>query len=121
MSLSGSSASRKSIWAMTRLAISSSMYVGRKMIRSLSSLEKMSKARSPRGVCSTTIGTRAMGVLTVARAPGLLPDGRIPDQEVEGQSLAQALAQRFEVPTFLHHTPDREGRTLHRLGQTPDL
>src|SRR3989442_875699 len=56
MSLSGSSASRKSIWAMTRLAISSSMSVGRKMIRALRSLEKMSNARSPRGVCSTGRG-----------------------------------------------------------------
>src|SRR5918996_961899 len=60
MSLSGSSASRNSIWAMTRLASSSSMNVGRKMIRSLRRREKMSNARSPRGVCSMTIGTRAM-------------------------------------------------------------
>src|SRR2546422_434416 len=40
MSLSGSSASRKSIWAMTRLASSSSMNVGKKMMRSLSRREK---------------------------------------------------------------------------------
>src|SRR6185295_7451863 len=58
MSLSGSSASRNNICAMTRLAISSSIYVGRKMMRSLRSREKMSNARSPRGVCSTTIGTK---------------------------------------------------------------
>src|SRR5712664_803993 len=67
MSLSGSSASRKSIWAMTRLASSSSMNVGRKMIRSLSRREKMSKARSPRGVCSITIGTRAIIALLYLR------------------------------------------------------
>jgi hypothetical protein len=36
------------------------MNVGRKMIRSLNSREKMSNARSPRGVCSTTIGTNAI-------------------------------------------------------------
>src|SRR5580765_2226277 len=58
MSLSGSSASRNNICAMTRFAISSSIYVGRKMMRSLRSREKMSNARSPRGVCSTTIGTK---------------------------------------------------------------
>src|SRR5437899_1756932 len=67
MSLSGSSASRKSICAMTRLASSSSMNVGRKMIRSLSRREKMSKARSPRGVCSITIGTRAITALLYLR------------------------------------------------------
>src|SRR5712691_12602331 len=33
------------------------------MIRSLRSREKMSNARSPRGVCSTTIGTKAIGRL----------------------------------------------------------
>src|SRR3989454_1886457 len=60
MSLSGSSASRNSICAITRFARSSSMNVGRKMIRSLNSREKMSNARSPRGVCSTTIGTNAI-------------------------------------------------------------
>src|SRR5262249_3660195 len=61
MSLSGSSASRNSICAITRFARSSSMNVGKKMIRSLNSREKMSNARSPRGVCSTTIGTNAIG------------------------------------------------------------
>src|ERR1700730_5919256 len=63
MSLSESSASRNSSWAMTRLAISSSIWVGRKMIRSLRSREKMSNARSPRAVCSTTIGISAIGHL----------------------------------------------------------
>src|SRR6266508_5410204 len=70
MSLSGSSASRYSIWATTRLASSSSIYVGRKMIRSLRSLEKISKARSPRGVCSTTIGTKAIGRLLITSSKG---------------------------------------------------
>src|SRR5439155_26272717 len=41
------------------------------MIRALRSREKMSYARSPRGVSSTTIGTRAIGRLlaTLARIP----------------------------------------------------
>jgi hypothetical protein len=39
------------------------MKVGRKMMRSFRRREKMSNARSPRGVCSTTIGTRAIGGL----------------------------------------------------------
>src|ERR687888_69832 len=66
MSLSGSSASRKSSWAITRFARSSSMKVGRKMMRSFNRREKMSNARSPRGVCSITIGTRAIGDLLIA-------------------------------------------------------
>src|ERR671937_1203096 len=64
MSFSGSSLSRCSSWAMIRLATVSSIGVPRKMIRSFSSREKMSKERSPRLVCSMTIGTRfasAMG------------------------------------------------------------
>src|SRR6266540_5659016 len=71
MSLSGSSLSRWRSWAMTRLAMLSSMGVPRKMMRSLSSLEKMSKERSPRLVCSITMGTRlalAMGSSGRARA-----------------------------------------------------
>src|SRR5918994_6323238 len=58
MSLSGSSLSRCRSWAMTRLAMVSSIGVPRKMIRSLSSREKMSNERSPRLVCSMTMGTR---------------------------------------------------------------
>ena len=42
------------------VAMPSSTGPDTKMIRSLSSREKMSKARSPRLVCSTTIGTRFM-------------------------------------------------------------
>src|SRR6266508_2939687 len=82
MSLSGSSLSRCSNWAMTRLAMVSSIGVPRKMMRSLSSLEKMSKERSPRLVCSMTIGTRlawAMGSSGGAGAwvhpPGLAGGG----------------------------------------------
>ncbi len=40
------------------------------MIRSLRSLEKISKARSPRGVCSTTIGTKAIGRLLITSSKG---------------------------------------------------
>src|SRR5207245_1248075 len=69
MSLSGSSASRNSICAITRFARSSSMNVGRKMIRSVHSREKMSNARSPRCVCSTTIGTNAIERPLAMRLP----------------------------------------------------
>src|SRR5712691_2352278 len=121
MSLSGSSASRKSIWAITRLARSSSMNVGRKMIRSLSSREKMSKARSPRGVCSITIGTRAMtlsfllalraigpplGAVGGVRRCGLFMDFRLADQELARHALAQPMPQPLQVSALLHHTPD---------------
>ena len=57
MSLSGSSLSRWISCATMRLAISSTTGVPRKMTRSLSSREKMSKDRSPRLVCSITNGT----------------------------------------------------------------
>src|SRR2546428_12706656 len=60
MSLSGSSASRKSIWAITRFARSSSMKVGRKMIRSFNRREKMSNARSPRGERAFDIFSRLL-------------------------------------------------------------
>src|SRR5512137_993420 len=62
MSLSGSSASRNSIWAMTRLDITSSMTEPRNTILSFRSLENMSYALSPLPVCSTTIGTRDMSL-----------------------------------------------------------
>src|ERR671918_840143 len=107
MSLSGSSASRNSIWAITRFASSSSMNVGRKMIRSLSRREKMSKARSPRGVCSITMGTRAI-VLSFSRFMSFM-DLRLADQELEGHALAEALAQHVQVSALLHHTPNRRG------------
>src|ERR671924_396907 len=122
MSLSGSSASRNSICAMTRLASSSSMNVGRKMIRSLSRREKMSKARSPRGVCSMTIGTRAMlRLLFQARTTTLRPNGCVLDQEVECLALAEPLAQRLEVATLLHHTPHGGCRPLTGAGDLLDL
>src|ERR671919_285075 len=119
MSLSGSSASRNSIWAMTRLASSSSMNVGRKMIRSLSSREKMSNARSPRGVCSMTIGTRAMP--TLLREWCLRGDARVFDEQVEGLALAEPVTQGVQVAALLHHTPDGRGRPLAGPGELLDL
>src|SRR3989442_1489183 len=131
MSLSGSSASRKSIWAITRLARSSSMNVGRKMIRSLSSREKMSKARSPRGVCSITMGTRAMnrsfslarraigpplGAVGGGRRYGLFMDFRIAVQELGRHTLAQPMPQPLQVAALLHHTPDRRRWALAGAG-----
>jgi hypothetical protein len=67
MSLSGSSLSRKSSWAMMMLAMSSLTAVPRKMMRSLSRREKMSQPRSPRWVCSMTVG---MMKLDGGRKPG---------------------------------------------------
>src|SRR3989442_3099984 len=127
MSLSGSSASRKSIWAITRFARSSSMKVGRKMIRSFNRREKMSNARSPRGVCSITIGTRAIAIgfsLSQARLrrgalrlalPRLRPDLSVADEQLEGQAVTQPTPQLLEVAALLHHTPDGRQRPLARL------
>src|SRR4051812_19330068 len=70
MSLSGSWDSRWSIWATIRLAIWSSTALPRKMIRSLSSREKMSNSRSPRAVRSMTIGTRG---ISATRVPAVMP------------------------------------------------
>src|SRR5206468_5399065 len=131
MSLSGSSASRNSICAMTRLASSSSMNVGRKMIRSLSRREKMSNARSPRGVCSMTIGTRAMllsfyrlasdGGAPAPRNPKgrtttLRTNGCVFDQEVERLAFAEPQTERLEVAALLHHTPHGGCRAPARAG-----
>src|SRR2546426_8984505 len=131
MSLSGSSASRKSIWAITRFARSSSMKVGRKMIRSFNRREKMSNARSPRGVCSITIGTRAIGFsLSQARLgrgalrlalPRLRPDLSVTDEQLEGQAVTQPTPQLLEVAALLHHTPDGRQRPLARLGDLLQL
>src|SRR5947208_7554058 len=114
MCSSGSSDSWKSIWAITRFARSSSMKVGRKMMRSFRSREKMSNARSPRGVCSTTIGTRAI-TLSLCFDPGVL------DEDVEGLALAQPVPQRFEVAILLHHTTNGRHRALAGAGELFDL
>src|SRR5438445_250495 len=131
MSLSGSSASRKSIWAITRFARSSSMKVGRKMIRSFNRREKMSNARSPRGVCSITIGTRAIGIsLSLARlgrrgpSPALSrgpndliissisrQNPGVADEQLEGPAVAQSAPQRLELSAQLG-AERREAREL---------
>src|SRR2546430_6124198 len=131
MSLSGSSASRKSIWAITRFARSSSMKVGRKMVRFFKRREKMSNARSPRGVCSITIGTRAIGFsLSQARLGRgalrlalirLRPDLGVADEQLEGQAVTQPTPQLLEVAALLHHTPDGRQRPLARLGDLLQL
>src|ERR1039457_2668502 len=66
MSLSGSSDSRKSSCAMTIFAIWSSTAMPRKTMRSLSRREKISQPRSPRWVCSMTVG---MIMLLIMGAP----------------------------------------------------
>src|SRR4030095_8913968 len=135
MSLSGSSASRYSIWAITRFASSSSMKVGRKMMRSLSRREKMSNARSPRGVCSTTIGTRPIGDLlfinslrTAGRCSAravlqlaLCLDLRVGDQKIEGHAITDPLAKPLEVAAFLHHTTEGRCGPLTCLRDLLDL
>src|SRR3954454_15293755 len=65
MSVSGSSASRKSICATIRFADASLTSVPRKTIRSRRSLEKMSNERSKRPSDSTTIGTRWLNALLI--------------------------------------------------------
>src|SRR5919198_387193 len=70
MSLSGSSLSRWISCAMTRLALASSTWQARNTIRPASSREYRSNDRSPRLVCSTTIGTRLdISASMVAPAP----------------------------------------------------
>src|SRR5580765_2558058 len=56
-SLSGSSDSRNSSCAMTTLASARSISAPRNTMRSLSRRENTSQPRSPRCVCSTTVGT----------------------------------------------------------------
>src|SRR5437879_2845043 len=80
------------------------------MIRSLRSREKMSNARSPRGVCSTTIGTSATAppprsVAPAGRLLGL--NGRMLDQKLQHFRLPEACPQRPEVPAALEHGADR--------------
>src|SRR5439155_1852907 len=76
----------------------------------------MSNARSPRGVCSTTIGTRAIGdLLTIAPRPRSLTDRGVLGQEVDGHALAQSLAQGLEVSALLHHPAHRGRRSLGGL------
>ena len=70
ISFFGFSDSRNSSWAQISAAMPSSTGPVRKMIRSFSRREKMSKARSPRLVCSTTIGTRPSAVVTGSRMGG---------------------------------------------------
>src|SRR5262245_8802495 len=111
------------------------MKVGRKMMRSLSRREKMSNARSPRGVCSTTIGTRPIGDLlfinslrTAGRCSAravlqleLCLDLRVGDQELEGHAIANPLAKPLEVATFLHHTTEGRCGPLTCLRDLLDL
>src|SRR5437868_10887940 len=65
MSVSGSSASRKSSCATIKFADDGSTSVPRKTIRSRRSREKMSNDRSKRPSDSTTIGTRWFDTLLI--------------------------------------------------------
>src|SRR5689334_7357984 len=109
------------------------MKVGRKMIRSFNRREKMSNARSPRGVCSTTIGTKPIGDLLFIGSPQddgaalraeRLPSGsnfRAGDQELEGHAVADTLPQPVQVAAFLHHTTEGRCGPLTRLRELFDL
>src|SRR2546428_2195248 len=102
-----------------------------KMNRSFNRREKKSNARSPRGVCSITIGTRAIGFsLSQARLrrgalrlalPRLRPDLSVADEQLEGQAVTQPTPQLLEIATLLHHTPDGRQRPLARLGDLLQL
>src|SRR5256712_4396769 len=102
-----------------------------KMNRSFNRREKKSNARSPRGVCSITIGTRATGFpLPQARLgrgalrlalPRLRPDLSVTDEQLEGQAVTQPTPQLLEVAALLHHTPDGRQRPLARLGDLLQL
>src|SRR5512135_3507188 len=92
MSLAGSSFSRNSNWAMMRLATSSNTGPPRNTMRSFSRREKMSYARSPLAVCSTTIGTRAIS----AGLLGQPRDRRFRLQEIEQLVLQQPLLEAGE-------------------------
>src|SRR2546427_710071 len=111
MSLSGSAAARKSLWAITRFARSPSMNGGRKMIRSFSSREKMSNARSPRGVCSTTIGTNPIERL-LAMLSTLRRYSRVVDEEIKRPRLLEPMPQPLEIAALVHHATDRRRRPL---------
>src|SRR5207244_12661671 len=114
------------------------MKVGKKMMRSFKRREKMSNARSPRGVCSTTIGTRAIKNLLFVGSPrtagpqpreiqrSALPlcpivwlrfDIGVGDEQLEGHAITQPLAQPVEVAALLHHTPAGGRRPLAGPGE----
>src|SRR3954451_10051614 len=96
MSFSGSSDSRCSSWATTRLAIWSSTSWPRKITRSRSRREEMANERSPRPSCSTTTGTSGMSVPAEPSEHGLAREAPLPGDAPAGQ-----LAGLGELPHVL--------------------
>src|SRR5215475_9259517 len=107
------------------------------MMRSLRSREKISYARSPRGVCSTTMGTSATAPPTLARRAvgrvsfslgrfgrltvGRRLDLRVLDEERDGLGLAERQPHPVELVAALEQAPDGLGRAPRFLGQPRDL
>src|SRR5579872_2759346 len=109
MSLSASSFSRNSNCAMTRFARLSSMPPPTNTIRSFNRREKISYARSPRAVCSTTIGTKCPikfpYVSSDFSAGFFIADRRLLEQKIQRLAFTHrvddrpepgALAQQFD-------------------------
>src|SRR5262245_20879039 len=107
MSLSGSSDSRNNSCAMMMLATSSFTGVPRNTMRSLSSREKMSQPRSPRWVCSMTVGM--MKLLIGGRLGGLVGisvlrfrDRSLRNHQIKRLLLAHAPAEPGQRPLLVH-------------------
>ncbi len=80
---------------MTRLALASSTWVPRNTIRPLSNLEYRSNDRSPRLVCSMTIGTRLDMLASALLGRDCRCDSAMPAGVVEGfPLLAEAVPLR---------------------------
>src|SRR5262249_48396586 len=107
------------------------------MMRSLRSREKISYARSPRGVCSTTMGTSATAPPTLARrmvgrvsfslgrlsrlAIGRRLDLRVLNEERDRFGLAECQPHPVELVAALEQAPDGLGGTARLLGQPCDF
>src|SRR5262245_13596612 len=111
------------------------------MIRSFSSREKISYARSPRGVCSTTIGISATAPPTPARpaagglsrisappvargswlARGGRLDLRVLDEQRQGLRLAERQAKPVQLVPALQQAPDGLGGAPRVVGETRHL
>src|SRR5215813_12777515 len=101
------------------------------MIRSFSSREKMSYARSPRGVCSTTIGTSPTAPPTWPDLPSGMSiawcdvvgrfDLRVLDEQRQDFRLAERQAEPVQLVAPLEQAPDGLGRPPRLLGQARHL
>ena len=111
-SLSGSSDSRNSSCAMTTLATSSSISLPRNTMRSLSSRENRSQPRSPRCVCSTTVGTSEPRI-SGAYLGGAVCSWRLRRRQPRDQRVAR------EPPGVPQLPPGQLAGLRHRRGRPP--